>query len=488
MKFALIDCGVTRLANEPGLRAILRHLGPVPNLQLLQVASALEELGVEVKYCDLAAMGWSPARLAQELRAFSPDIIGLSVYTSHFHNAADWSAYFKDCCPEAKIMLGGSHLNAFPSETLQYITAADFACVGEAETMLPEFVKRWRSHASFENVKGLVWRAEGRIIFNGPSDLVKDLDSVPLPARHLIPNEKYFYFLSTRRNYTIALTSRGCPFNCIFCEAQHQWRGRSAMHVAQEFEQCYSRYGIHEMDLYDSNFTLNSRRVLDVCRELIARGLHKKIVWSARSRIDTIDVEMLDALREAGCYRIFYGIESGSPEILVKLRKNVNLGMAERVIRQTNKAGLETFGYFLVGSPGETRQTVAQTMKFVKNLPFDFAVFNCLTAYPGTELYEKYYLPATGLDFWREYLSKPKVEVEMEFMGRPWTELSNAEVRQLAYAAVVEYYLRPVQIWRVLRTIKSFGQIKRYLAAVWDVVWTFLLARVKRAAKAEKEL
>lgn len=474
MRFALIHYDVSRIANEPGNKTVMKHFGHMPNIQLLYVAALLESSGVEIQYYDILGMGISNNDLEVRLKQFRPDFIGLSVFTSHFHNAASWARYVKSFLPDTKIIVGGVHTTIFPTETLKYNPEVDFACVGEAEMVIPEFLRRLESNESLEGLRGLVWRDGDAIKFAGPPDVCRDLDSVPFPARHLVPNDKYFNFISTRRNYTVFNSSRGCPFRCIFCEAQgSRWRARTPANVVAEFEECYEKYGIREIDIFDSSFTVSKKRVLQICRLLIQAGLHKKMIWDVRSRVDTIDEEMLDALREAGCYRIFYGIESGNPAILKTLRKETNLEQIERIIRKTDKVGISAFGYFLIGSPDETFETARHTIDFAKRLPLDFAIFNCLTAFPKTELYEKYYLPFAEHDFWSDYISRP--EPEETFMGRPWTTMEDEELRHLAHSAMLEFYFRPAQIYRAIRSVGSPDQLKRYIAAGWDMLWQRLL-------------
>lgn len=469
MKFALIHYDVSRIANEPGNKTVMKHFGHMPNIQLLYVAAVLERLGVELAYFDMVGMRMSNAALESRLKAFAPDMIGLSVFTSHFHNAKSWAKYLKGIVPSAKIMLGGVHAGIYPQETLAYNSDVDFACVGEAEVALPEFVGRWKGGGDFSGMKGLVWRDGGEIKFEGPADPLGNLDSAPFPARHLVPNEVYYNFISARRNYTVFNSSRGCPFHCIFCEAQGQkWRARSARSVVSEFEECFEKYGVREIDIFDSSFTVSKKRVMEICRLLVGNGLNKKLIWDVRSRVDTIDEEMLDALKDAGCHRIFYGVESANPGILKSLRKEIDPARIERIIKKTDKVGISAFGYFLLGSPGETPETARETIDFAKRLPLDFAIFNCLTAFPKTELYEKYYLPEAGRDFWADYLKLPAPDES--FMGRPWTNMKDDELRRIAHMAMNEYYFRPGQLFRALRSIKSFDQLRRYSMAGFDML------------------
>lgn len=472
MRVALVHYHVHRLANEPGNRTVMKHFGHMPNLQLLYVAAVLEQLGVEVAYYDLVGMNITEADLQRRLQAFDPTLIGMSVYTSHFHQAISYARLCREAVPRAKMLMGGVHLSLFPHETMRHAPIVDYGCVGEAEMMLPEFIRRLQHHESLEGTPGLIWRRGEEVLFQGPAPLNLDLDSCPFPARHLIPNQVYFNFISTRQNYTIFNSSRGCPFTCIFCEAAHsRWRGRSPENIHAEFEQCHETFGIREIDMFDSSFTVRKERVLQLCHLLIQSGLNKRVIWNVRSTINAVNEEMLEALREAGCYRIFYGIESGNEAILKKLRKPVRLERTRQILKKTREMKISTFGYFLIGAPGDTRETVRQTIDFAKSLPLDFAIFNSLTAYPHTELYEKHYLPFVEQDFWADYLTHPK-PVET-FMGRPWTELPDAEIRLLAHSAMNEFYFRPMQIWRALRSVRSWHQLKRYLLAGLDMIWSY---------------
>ncbi|MBU0516302.1 MAG: B12-binding domain-containing radical SAM protein [Proteobacteria bacterium] len=476
MRFALVHYDVSRIANEPGNKTVMKHFGHMPNIQLLYVASVLESLGVEIAYYDMVGMELSEADVLRGLKKFDPDFIGLSVYTSHFHNAKSYAAYFKSHLPRTAVMLGGVHAQIFPVETLLHNPDVDYACIGEAEMVLPEFVRRWRSGEGFDDLPGLVWRDGEDIRFAGPAEPCQGLDAVPFPARHLVPNHKYFNFISTRRNYTVFNTSRGCPFRCIFCEAAgSKWRARSAQSVVAEFEECYEDHGVREVDIFDSSFTVSKRRVLEICRRLVSSGLNRKMIWDVRSRVDTIDEEMLEALKEAGCYRIFYGIESGSPQVLKKLRKEISIDRIRKIIRKTDRLGISPFGYFLVGSPGDTRETIQETIDFAKELPLDFAIFNCLTAFPQTELYERYYLPVAASDFWAEYITRSLPDAR--FMGRPWVSIGDAELRRMAHRAMNQYYFRPRQLWRAMRSVKSLDQLRRYCAAGRDMLWSYVRSR-----------
>lgn len=472
MKVALVDFPACRITNEPSLKEVMGNFGVIPSISLLYVAAILEKLGIELLYLDLMAMRLNKDEALARLRHFQPDLIGFTIYTSHFHHAMEWVRYFKEHTG-ADIMVGGVHTQIYPIETLKYIPQIDYVLVGEAEMVLPPFIAAYQRGEPPADLPGVVWRQGEEIRFAGFPPECQDLDSVPFPARHLVPNEAYYNFISEKKNYTVVNTSRGCPFRCIFCEAAGKpWRARTPVHVVDEFEQCYVQHGIREVDIFDSSFTISKKRVIEICRELKRRGLHREMIWDVRSRVDTIDEEMLVELKEAGCYRIFYGVESGNPQILKTLRKAADLKRMEHIITLTKKIGISTFAYFLVGCPGETLQTVRETVEFAKRLPLDFCIFNRLTAFPKTALYEKYYLPNASRDFWAEYISRP--EPLEEFMGRPWLQsLTKRQVDELTHSAMLEFYFRPIQLWRAIKSVRSMHQFERYCKAGIDMLLGF---------------
>ncbi len=186
---------------------------------------------------------------------------------------------------------------------------------------------------------------------------------------------------------------------------------------------------------------------------------------------------MLEALKVAGCYRIFYGIESGNAKQLQLLRKTCDKERIRKIVNETKKSGISAFGYFLIGSPEETSLTAKDTLNFAKSLPLDFAIFNALTPFPKTALYEEYYLPYVDKDFWDEYIKSP-VPID-EFIGRPWTKLGDNEIRDIAHRAMLDFYFRPIQIYRCLKSIRSFEQFVRYFYAGLNMIFSFLSKKRK---------
>ncbi|MDP2909512.1 MAG: radical SAM protein, partial [bacterium] len=296
-------------------------------------------------------------------------------------------------------------------------------------------------------------------IVNPQKELIQNLDELPFPARHLVPFQKYSSVLAKKFPVTTMFTSRGCPYRCLFCDRPHLgkfFRARSASNVVDEFEKCV-RMGIKEIFIYDDTFGVDRQRVLDICQGIIKRKID--ISWDIRTRVNTVDEEILIALKNAGCQRIHYGVEAGTQRILNILRKGITLEMAEKAFRLTKKAGIQTAGYFIIGSPSETEEEILATINFAKKLNPDFVHFTILTPYPATDLYR--FGLETGVikyDYWKEFAQTPS----LDFSPPVWEEIfSKDELNKLLKKAYRSFYFRPGYVLKRLREVSSF---KEFLA------------------------
>ena len=217
----------------------------------------------------------------------------------------------------------------------------------------------------------------------------RDLDALPWPARHLVPHDRYSYIFQTEGRFTTALSSRGCPFRCTFCDktvSGSAWRARSADDVVNELEFIKSRFGISSVCFFDDNFTLRRKRVVAICEEILRRGL--QIDWKCEARVDGVDETLARLMARAGCRIVAFGLESGNQASLDFLKKDQSLDAARASIAACRKAGMETVGYVLVGIPGETPDSSLNTLGFVREAGVDFIQFSTLSPFPGTELYD----------------------------------------------------------------------------------------------------
>ena len=408
MRIAFIypSFGVIAKANQPSIKAVADNYGIYPNTSLLYIAGAVQNSGHECIFLDSMAQDLSLNDMIKICKKFKPDILMFTLTTYLFHENIKVLKYFKKYV-NAKIIVGGQHLSLFPKETLQN-DVIDYGIIGEGELAVVELLEKLSDNKSIKNVKGIVYREKNNIKFSKPLDKMINLDKIAFPARNLIPMNKYYSFISKYKNYTIMMTSRGCTFQCSFCEQRTgDVRYRSAVNVVDEMEDCFYNYNVREIDIFDPLFTINKKRVIEICNEIQKRDI--KIAWSCRSRVDTIDDEMLIEMKKAGCYRIYFGIESGDEQILKNIKKFTTQKKITKAIKLTKKHKILAFGYFMFGNPGETHKSIKNTIKLAKSLPLDYAQFNRFSNLPGTTIYDEV-KQKLGYDYWREYVIDKNVE------------------------------------------------------------------------------
>ena len=261
------------------------------------------------------------------------------------------------------------------------------------------------------------------------------------------------------------MTSRGCPYRCIFCEQGGlKFRPRTPIDVVDEIELAYNEHGVREFDFFDSAFTIQKPRVIEICKEIVRRKID--VVWAARTRVDCISEEMLSWMARGGCTRIYYGLESGNRQVLRTLLKAADLDQARATITSTKAAGIDVFGYFMVGNPGENASAVRQTIRYALSLDLDYAQFSKVTPMPGTALYDMY-LKEYGEDYWRNYILDESCEA---YIPRPGCDLTEEEIQEMTQLAYVRFYYRPLFAARTLGRIKSWHELKRSASTAWQML------------------
>jgi len=449
---------------EPGIKAVKSNYGIIPCLSLLYVAGILKKSGYDVRFYDIEAMGLTRKKIKDLLSEFKPDYYCFTLTTYLFHQTVDWIRDIRSF-RDAPVIAGGVHMGIYPRETFS-VREIDYGVIGEAEETLPELMEVLKRGIDPSEVKGVVFRRGNEVVITPPREPLKNIDGGPFPARDLIPNENYYTFISKRRNFTSIISSRGCPFKCVYCEqGRLAYRPRSAENVIEEIAECYGKYGIREFDFFDSAFTIQKERVSRIC-ELIRRE-KLDIYWSIRSRIDSVDDKMLSELAASGCRRIYYGIESGDPDILKTLKKDTDIDKIRRVTRLTGEKGIDVFGYFLVGCPGDTPATIKKTINFAKELNLEYAQFSNTTPMPHTELYDMLLKENGNDDYWRTFILDRHTDKKLK---KPRTSLSEEEIKNAIRRAYMEFYFRPRYILKMLGKIESFGEFMRYAKAAFDMV------------------
>ena len=474
MRVALIFNPFRYKVHEENIRIVQKYFGLFPPLSLAWVAAIAEKAGHKVLLVDARTLGLSREDVADILTDFRPDVMGFMMTTYMFQDTLDWIRYLKARFP-VPVLVGGYNLRVYPKETLAH-PEIDFGVVEQAYYTVPALLEELsRPAPDFNRVPGLVYRSAGEIVVT-PHPQPIDFDLFPNPARHLLPNELYAEFTAERRNFTVMVTSLGCPYKCSFCEAGGTgYNPRSPQTVIREIEECYQRQHVRDIDFFDYNFTAERERVLEICR--LIREKDFDISWACRSRVDTVDRELLEVMRNSGCSRIYFGIESGSQEALKTMRKGISIDQIQSVLKICRSLGIRTLGFFLIGAPGDTKETVAATIRFARSLPLDYAQFSKTLAKPLTPLWSDL-VAATSQDYWKEWVLGLEKDRDLP---RPWTTLSNAEIDALAKQAYLSFYVRPGYVFRQIWQVKSLGELKRKVMAFWGMIF-----RQERVARGDK--
>ncbi len=416
-----------------------------PPMGLTYLAAVLEKYGYHVEILDAPVLGLSYRQIKDELEKREPDLVGITATTAMINSALQTARTVKNVLPESTVVLGGVHVTFAYETTMKENSFVDVACIGEGEYTLLELVQTLEKEGDLKDVKGIVYRKNGELIKTQPRPLIENLDELPFPARHLLPMDKYKAFGENMILGTI-LTSRGCPFNCIFCSSSllfgKKFRARSPKNVVDEVEQFQEAYKTRYVEFVDDTFTFDRKRAEAICKEIIDRKLDTK--WVCSCRVDLIDKELMQTLKKAGCTMIYFGVESGVQRVVNLIRKGIKLEQAERVMRWAREVGIETVASFVFGIPGETWEDAMQTIKFAKKLNPDYVQFSIATPFPGTELYQ--IAKREGLlltEDWSKYtVLKPVMKTK---------ELKPEELQKLVKKAYFSFYLRPSVALRYLK-------------------------------------
>jgi len=353
---------------------------PSPPLGLTYIAAVCEAAGAKVTILDYIVRGYSEAKLKQELKAFGPDIVGTNSVTMNFKQAAGIIRTVKKAFPEVVTLMGGPHVSFDAENTLALYPEIDIIVKGEGEATVTELLAVIHTPEQWHTISGIVFKEKDQIRTTAQRPFIQDLDALPLPARHLLPMARY-----QALGYPVSIiTSRGCPNHCIFCLGRRmvgqKVRFRSAGQIADEIEQLCA-LGISTINIADDLFTASKRRVTQLCNEILKRNL--KIIWSAFSRVNTVDTQTLKLMKSAGCHSVSFGIESGNPEMLKRVKKGITIGQAKKAAIACQEAGIKGHASFMVGLPGETVETMKDSLKLKKELEIESA-FHFLSPFPGT--------------------------------------------------------------------------------------------------------
>ncbi len=454
MKIALIHPRIVAPLPGPLPAAVGDRSEIMPPLGLLYLAGYLRDRSShDAAVIDALAEQLDDDKLAARLRLLSPAIVGITAMSHTLRDALAAVRTVKRTLPGVPVVMGGPHPTLFPRETLA-LPGIDLIIAGEGELPLKLLLDALETGDALDTVPGLGRKSGGAMVLNETLWYADRLDDLPPPARELIPPELYGSALSTHRPLTSMLTSRGCPYHCSFCDRPllkgNRWRAHTAAAVVGEMERCAAQ-GFREVVVYDDTFTVDRQRVLDICALKMTRL--PDLPFTIRTRPDLVDGELLKALAAARCTAVHYGVESGSPRVLARLSKDADIGKAVAACAATRRLGMTTLAYFMIGSPGETRDDIAETFRLIDRIDPDYLHLTVLMPFPGTAVYRE--MLDNGLlkeDVWRSFAADP----ERQFEPPLWEgTFSRDELLTLLRRGYRRFYGRPGYILRQLGHISS---------------------------------
>ncbi len=449
----------------------------LPVLGLGYLANAIKDKH-EVKILDCMKEDFSLDDYGDYLKNYRPDIVGIQCFTYDIYIVADYLKRTRQALPDAVTIIGGPHPTAMPEESMNYFgNTLDYAFRSEAEVGLPELLglidAKRVSKESLSKVKNLIWRNGVQVVIN-PISYIADVNKLGMPAWELMPPDSYpkSPFSAFYKRFPVApiITSRGCPYKCTYCQASlmsgKRMRYRPVSLVIEEIKYLMERFGVKEFQIIDDNFTLNRKYVMDFCNAIAKNNID--ITWTCPNgvRLDTLNDEMIEAMKSSGCYIISAGIESGSDRILKYVKKHETTQIMIDKVKMIQRHGIDVIGFFILGFPTETVEEMRQTIRFSKDLGLLRANFLLFHPIPGTEMYTM--LNHSGELSNINYDANSFAEVAYTPQGITKGELKNIQRR-----AFLSFYLRPKQFLSLVSNIRSVNHFRFIIKRVyrWLIKW-----------------
>jgi len=432
-----------------------------PPLSLLSIAQfLLDQTDHEVEILDAQLHNYPYEEVERRIRDYAPDVVGITVFTVGLLDCHRTIEVARTCPSVKHVVLGGPHINDFPRESVG-LEGVDAVVKGEGQKPMMDLLAAWSEGKEARGIPGVVAHPDDPI----PCDDVyfsNDLDDYPILDRRLIEYEKYYDVMGKGGIFSTVISSRGCPYRCTFCNTpRHRYRVASPARVCDEVQACID-LGIYEIYFVDDTFNITNKRVHALCDEIIQRGM--KFSWTVRFRVKGVDRPLLEKMKQAGCSRIQFGVEQGTEEGLLRLKKDVTAQEIQRAFDLCREVGIHTVAYFMIGTPTErTRQDVIDTINYSIALKPDFVMYNVMTPFPGTTLWDEGERDGV-LDPrpWFEFMNNPSEE----FKAQVWDEyFTREELRDLLHIAYRRFYWRPSFVMRNLFQIRNITDFKRKATA-----------------------
>jgi len=439
-----------------------------PPLGICYIASVMEKKGIEVRIIDAPAEKMSVKQVTDEVKEYRPDIVGISILSYSFYNAVKIATKLK-LIGKYIIIVGGPHVTATPEETMKY-ECFDVGIIGEGEGVISSLIKVIGNKKQYKDIKGIICKDNGNIVSTGKADFIQDLDVIPFPARHLVklsnyrpqPNDEY------KLPKLSMITTRGCPYSCIFCDKSvfgNSYRSFSPKYIVSEIKHLIERYNAKDIAFLDSTFTVSRTRIENIIKEMERQKV--LVNWTCSVRVNEVDYDLLKKMKEAGCWRVRIGIESGNQEVLKFIKKKITLKQVKEVVHWAHDLGLQPKGFFMIGHLIDDGGTINDSINFAKSLPLKDVTVQINTPMKNTKQYKMH----------KEYGKL----ITNNFSDFSYWEpvfvsdnLTYNELIKLHRKFYREFYLRPAIFWRHIRKIRNLKDIRRYLRSLFLITHLFL--------------
>ncbi len=441
------------------------NLAPISfNYGQLCLAAVLEKHGFEdLNYLDIEMDVGNKSRIIPEIKKYEPDVIAISAYSLGIDSIYELLKSIRESMPGVILVAGGPHVTLYPEDLIRR-SLADFCMIGESDLSFHKLIEALENNTGTSNIPNLVYREGDTIVRNSAVDHIDNLDILPYPAMHLVKHNlhKYHpqYMVYRKRPVLDIVTSRGCPFSCKFCSGTklwtNGWHANSPEYVVKMMQYYIEAFGIREFTFHEASFLVDKKRVLDICKLIMASDL--KISWSAEINLRTIDEEIASNMRNAGCWLVSAGIESGDDNILRSIDKPLTVGEARKNASILKQCGLKIRGYFMLGFFDETKETLAATIDFSKELPLYSANYSIFVPDPGSTLFNMINSQSeNGINY---DINTYKTN-SSDRMYHP-EGLTGEYLMKMQKKAFLQFFIRPRQILILIKELRSLEDLYRY--------------------------
>lgn len=444
----------------------------LPSIGLGILAAVLRDKGYKCQVIECEPLGATPEETASLICSKKPRYVGITATTSIIFDAVLLASLIKKELPGVKIILGGAHLSAIPRENLERFRNIDIGVIGEGEDTIRELIGALDEGKDLSKIKGIIFRDGNKLVITEKREFVKDLDALPYPALDLAYPEFPKNYVPMYNNFirlpaASIVSSRGCPGQCTFCDRTifgNKYRFYSAKYLFDYLVFLKEQYKIKDFLFYEDSFFVSKKRVEELCRLIIDNKEDFK--WTCLGRTDLFDREMMKLMKQAGCWQISFGIESGSTKVLGAINKKINLKEVEEVMRQAKKIGIRTKGLFMIGNPAETRDTIMETIRFSQRIDIDEFTCAVLMPLPGSEVTRTAHLYGVYDGDWEKLNT---ANVAFVPFGLTKTEIENLRIK-----AIRSFYLRPKIILSYLKFIIKYPSFIKNLLRGFVEFFAFL--------------